>query len=81
VPVDAAIKSQTLEFLGQISAQDPAVISASGDLLGEGILDSLTIVNTIMFFEQNFGRSIDINDVISKPLSIERLLQLAFHPA
>lgn len=81
VPVDTEIRSQTLQFLGEITAQDPAAISASRDLLGEGLLDSLTIVNTIMFFEQTFGRLIDINDVIGQPLSVDRLLELAFQPA
>jgi acyl carrier protein len=81
VPVDTEIRSQTLQFLSEISGQDPAALAASRDLLGEGMLDSLTIVNMIMFFEQNFGRLVDINDVIGKPLSIDRLLELAFQPA
>ena len=81
MPVDTEIKTQTLEFLAEISGQNPAALAASRDLIGEGMLDSLTVVNTIMFFEQKFGRLIDINDVIGKPLGIDQLLDLAFQPA
>lgn len=55
--------TKILKFVESQTGVDSAILETESDLLGAGIIDSITAVSIIAFGEEEFGLEIDIGNI------------------
>ncbi|QDV53113.1 phosphopantetheine-binding protein [Gimesia fumaroli] len=74
--MDSSIQIRLIDFLRSVTGQQD--ITASTDLLDSGLLDSLTMMDLLVFVESEFELRLDFQDIkpelFKSPETIARLI-------